>query len=156
LDGLRIINLENYCEREQAHLQMNVWNINLFKDRNPSNLVDSIEWAHIDFPVRNFTGAPNCLRFNSRIEKKSIAFCLPTEKDLDPWIQVIRAIRFCRMGKDPSQLQKKCDSEDDFGDKLDDTQGKDTSSLPSIGSQTVLSANNKPSPTSSCPGCDKT
>ena len=54
---------------------MNMYTINLFLDKKPESLVTSIDWNHIDKPVRSILLGDKCLEFTSGSEKKSIKFC---------------------------------------------------------------------------------
>ena len=104
VDGFRIKDLYNYCVREAAHLKMNIWNVNIFEKKDAATLVSSAEWTNIDFPVRNITGAPECLLFKASAENdKQFAFCLAKEEDLDKWYDAILAFKLCRDGVVPSK-----------------------------------------------------
>ena len=108
VDGTRIKDIYNYCNREPAHLKMNIWNVNIFEKKDPSTLIASAEWANVDFPVTNITGAPECLLFRASAENdKKFAFCLSKEEDLDQWYDAILAFKLCRSGVTPSVGGKK-------------------------------------------------
>jgi len=98
-----------------------MYNVNIFKSKTPDSLVDSIELGHLNFPPsgKNFTGAPECLKFASKKEKKVMAFCWATEDELEPVVAVIKALRYCRRGIAPKD-QKGKDCGDDDHDALND------------------------------------
>lgn len=107
--GHRIKDVYNLCIREPAHLKMNIWNVNIFEKKDPSTLIASAEWTNIDFPVKNITGAPECMLFQASAENgKKFAFCLSKEEDLDTWYDAILTFKLCRDGITPSKGKKNC------------------------------------------------
>lgn len=87
---------------------MNIWNVNIFaKKDDASSLIESIEWASVDFPVRNITGAPECLLFSSEKANKKFAFCFAKEDDLDQWYTVIMNFKMCREGITPGDASRR-------------------------------------------------
>ena len=109
VDGTRIKDLYNFNVREAAHMKMNIWNVNVFEKKDPATLIASAEWTNVDFPVRNMTGAPECLYFQANAENdKKFAFCLAKEEDLDAWYDAILAFKLCRDGVTPSKGKKNC------------------------------------------------
>lgn len=108
VDGFRIKDLYNFCVREPAHLKMNIWNVNIFEKKDASTLIASAEWTNIDFPVKNMTGAPECLYFQASAENdKKFAFCFEKEEDLDTWYDAIFTFKLCRDGIMPTKGKKK-------------------------------------------------
>ena len=104
VDGTRIKDIYNFFIREPAHLKMNIWNVNLFEKKDAGTLVASAEWTNVDFPVKNLTGAPECLLFKAAAENdKKFAFCLAKEEDLDAWYDAILTFKLCRDGITPAK-----------------------------------------------------
>lgn len=87
---------------------MTIWNVNVFKSKDPSSLIESLEWADVDMPVRNMTGAPNCLLFKAEKIEKKFGFCLATEGDLDAWYDAMFIFQMCRKGISPDKAKKSC------------------------------------------------
>lgn len=88
---------------------MNIWNVNIFEKKDPSTLIASAEWTNIDFPVRNMTGAPECLYFQATAENdKKFAFCFAKEEDLETWYEAIFTFKLCRDGVAPIKGKKNC------------------------------------------------
>ena len=115
--GKRIINLFDYGKREKAYLQLSFYNINLFKKKTkPESLIDSVEWAHITFPILNLTHSPDCLNFNAtESEKKSITFCFGSEAKMKEFLKAIKIFQFCRTGLTIEEANKKsnnCEGKD--------------------------------------------
>lgn len=89
---------------------MTIWNVNIFKSKDPSSLLDSLEWADVDYPVKNMTGAPNCLLFTSEKNNKKFSFCLAKEDDLDAWYDAMFVFKMCREGITPDKAKKSCNN----------------------------------------------
>lgn len=126
---------------------MNIYNVNVFKSRTPDSLVESLEWAHTIFPIKNFTGAPDCLRFTSKVEKKDFAFCFAQPDQLDAVVGLVKGIRYCRIGVSPQESTKKCDGSGDSGLPGDEPQ---TAPSPVDSASSTPAA--KPAD-DGCPGC---
>ena len=86
---------------------MNMYTVNVFaKKGDPATLLNSIDWAFVDSPVKNMTHAPDCLLISSSEEKKDIGFCFKTEAEMTVWMTAVEMIKLCRKGIDPKAALK--------------------------------------------------
>lgn len=61
-DGEYIIDLEDYLKTAPGHLTMSLFNVNLWATpADPTSLLHSIEWIHVDWPVETLEHAPSCI-----------------------------------------------------------------------------------------------
>jgi len=54
---------------------------------DPTSLIRSIEWEHVDWPVETLSHAPACLAIFSQVEKKEIAMCFESKSLADLWVK---------------------------------------------------------------------
>ena len=91
---------------------MNFINVNIFKKSDdPSTLLESAEWSHISFPLKNLTLGPRCVNLTAEPEKKAFAFCFKNSEIADKWIQAGEILKMCRKGmsiQDAMKNVKKC------------------------------------------------
>ena len=71
-----------------------MYTVSLFKEKSPSSLLVSIDWVHANKPVR-IVGAPDCFVIDSEIERKEIPVCLPTETEVDAWLEAFMTFGKC-------------------------------------------------------------
>jgi hypothetical protein len=72
--------MTDYRTDEDAYFQINMWNVNIFKkEKDASSLIDSVEWYHVDYPVKNLTFAPGCIKISASREKKELGFCFENQ-----------------------------------------------------------------------------
>jgi len=102
--GQYLKDMEDYSIKGTAFFTMSMYLINMFDERNPSKLVESISLAHITKVPDRIKGAKNCLDFYDGKEKKEIAMCL---EDMEKQIEVKEAFQMfmrCRMGDNLSEI----------------------------------------------------
>ena len=133
---------------------MDFYNVNVFKSAgDPSSLIESIEWAHVKFPVLNITHAPTCLLFSSDIEKKDIAFCFENEGILSTWQIAAEMFKLCRKGIDPksiSKLQIDC-----IINSINNGNNKNSTNDPFQNLPSLLNKTRNSGDDSICPNCPK-
>lgn len=74
-----------------------MYTISLFKDKDPSTLLVSIDWVHAMRP-HQLLGAPDCFLIESDIEDKEIAFCLGSDAEVGVWLEGFVAFGKCNKG----------------------------------------------------------
>jgi len=104
IKGQYLKDMEDFSIKGTAFFTMSMYLINMFDERNPAKLVESINLRHITKVPDKIRGAKGCLDFVDGKDKKEIAMCL---ESLELQIEVKEAFQQfmrCRMGDNLNEI----------------------------------------------------
>lgn len=89
-----------------GYFQANMRTLSLFKRRDPSTLIASIDLIHLNVPLQNITQARSCIPFESDMEKKNFTFCFKNHTVATMWRETIGILKLCSMGMNIATLDR--------------------------------------------------
>ncbi len=101
-----------------------MYTVSLFREKDPSTLLVSIDWVHATKPQR-LVGAPDCLVIRSEVEEKDIPICLNSDSEVTTWLEAFLQFGKCNKGIDITVPKKCSDDEGVFVDTAEEKVAKE-------------------------------
>ena len=102
--GSRITDFNDYTKQKSSHFSLNAYLLNVFDEKIPEKLVDSVNINQLLEEPKKMQGMKKCLYFKG--EKTEIGVCLPDEEETDEVYQAYRSLIACSKGKTESPCEK--------------------------------------------------
>lgn len=103
-NGSRIADFNDYTQQKPSHFSLNAYLLNVFDEKNPGKLVDSVNINQLIEEPKKMKGMKKCLYFKG--EKTEIGVCLPEEEETNEVYQAYRNLTACSKGKIESPIEK--------------------------------------------------
>lgn len=132
-----ITDLTDYKLRKKAFYSINLLQLSVFENKNPSNLIHSILLSSITKMPSLLQGAKGCITVDGGNVSAEITICLGSQKKAEQLINQLSKFEKCRSGDNlvaipPEQMEelmKACDENNDNSTRLKDPSNKE-SNLP--------------------------
>ena len=102
--GNRIVNFDDYSKQKSSHFSLSAYLLNVFDEKNPNKLIDSININQLLKEPTNLIGMKKCINFEAQSGR--IAVCLGNEEEADEVLQAYQEFRSCVKGKKESPCEK--------------------------------------------------
>ena len=102
--GSRIVNFDDYSKQKSSHFSLSAYLLNVFEEKNPNKLIDSININQLLKEPTNLVGMKKCINFTAQSGR--IAVCLGNEEEAEEVLKAYEEFRSCVKGKKESPCEK--------------------------------------------------